>query len=153
MLSLEGVKRLSKCHFPILQIYHQFINIIQNMVIKNTEIAVRGSIIMNNVIMQSVADDVLLLPTIFCQPTYLKHAFNWTITPSHQQLIQQVVIEHADIFVSNGLSAIEMPIRSWLLGYIYWVNLPDIRVGSSQLSHNWQSLHTTWHYCFSAIAQ
>ena len=52
---------------------HMFINIIQDMVIKNSEIAVRGSIIMNYVVMRSVEQNVPL-PGDFCRRTYLKHA-------------------------------------------------------------------------------
>jgi hypothetical protein len=88
-----------------------FINVIQDMVIKNLEIAVCGSIIMNYIIMHSVKQNVPL-PNNFCKWTYyLKHAFNWTIpcakiTNPH---LWQAVINNATICVSNGLSAMEMP--------------------------------------------
>ena len=44
----------------------KFISVIQNMVIKNTKIAVRGSIIINYVVSSSIEQDITL-PSNFCK--------------------------------------------------------------------------------------
>ena len=76
----ERVIKLSLSH--LIRNNHEFISVIQNMVVKNMDIAVRGSIIMNYVIIFSVKQIIPLKPD-FCKQACLKHVFNWALLP-HQ---------------------------------------------------------------------
>ena len=93
----------------------KFISVIQNMVVKNTKIAVRGSIIINYVVSSSIEQDITL-PSNFCKRMYLKHVFNWALLPSKitNPHLRRAVKEIGNIPVSRE----DMPGKPWLLGYI-----------------------------------
>ena len=113
---VNGGERVIKLSlFRLAKNNDKFISVIQNMVIKNTDIAVRGSIIINYVVSSSIKQKTPL-PSNFCKRTCLKHVFIWAI---HLHQITNPQLRHAVEEIGNSpVSGEDMPGRPWLLGYI-----------------------------------
>ena len=63
----ERVIKLSLSH--LARNNHKFISVIQKMAIKNTEIAIQGSIIINYIVLSSIEQNIPLPPN-FCKQTF-----------------------------------------------------------------------------------
>jgi hypothetical protein len=53
------------------------IRILEDMTIKNSQLAVRGSIILNNMVMMCVSESIPV-PENFLHQSFLSHALNWS---------------------------------------------------------------------------
>ena len=91
-----------------------FINVIQQFVINNSEIAVRLGIIMHHIVMRCV-DENRDLPQNFCAHDFIEKASNWQGWKTQPYaLVLNAIARYGDFIPSyNNLQG-----KSWLLGYL-----------------------------------
>ena len=88
------------------------IDVIDKMVLKNSEIAVCCGIIMHHIVMMCV-DQNEGLPTNFCKRGFFKDALNWTNNPTHPIMV--AAINNYGPFTPVHDDFVGKP---WLLGYL-----------------------------------
>ena len=91
-----------------------FINVIQQFVINNSEIAVRLGIIMHHIVMRCV-DENRDLPQNFCAHDFIEKASNWQgwKTQPHALVLDAITAYGDCMPLYNNLQG-----KSWLLGYL-----------------------------------
>ncbi len=121
------------------------IDVIEAMTIKNAQLAVRGSIILNHMVMMCVSENIPI-PDDFMNQQFLAHALNWNFakTPAALQgivdpTLRDAVVGHF-VYHDNDLNQVDPTTRfvipddndllgnGWLIDYLVTTFTTNIRV-------------------------
>ncbi len=111
---------------------HTLIGVVNDLTIQNSQMAVRGSIILNNMVAMCVSEDIDIPADLFSEQTFIYQAFNWHLSDSLQNIgwgvlrdavSRRFAYRNNDHGIVNPATRFRKPEnilegQGWLIGYL-----------------------------------